>query len=759
MAVRLQMKLGVVAEEERLQDSPDTIVVVEPTVGSTARSKGNLYLVATGPTGVGRALEATRLVAETIRDEYYYDESAGIVGCLEKVIRSANKRLTAQRERYGLGPQAANGPIGLGVAVVRGSELYVVTVGPVEAYLVRQARLLTLPDPHRERGLPSSDLGSEVWRGDITVGDTIVLVSASLTAKLGIDALKDALVTLHPQSAMEHLHHQYVALDGSGGDAALAVEATEVAATHRQRELVPVHPDEPLAGVPDRSPIPLADSVSGGVAAVQHSASRARTAAGGAAVGLLTRLQDVMPRRGPQHRRVTPASRRRESQRRAAIAVLVLVAVVAALGLGMFVFGGTAPSEQIPGLTASQRALAAAKEDVRLVFDNGANLVEDDPQEARQLLTDAYAQLGEADKGGVPASATDPLRVRVVAGLDTLFGVVPVGATQVFSFAAADPPVDIVQLIRGPDGAPFVLDRAGKAVYRIDTKEKKATLILRLGDALAGTKAGEPRLLAVGGPDLLILDSKSILWRWRAIDKKGNGTIARIRVAEASDWGKDIQAIGTFLRVPEQGLYNLYVVDPSAEQILRYSPAADGSGYPGASSGYLAAPQDVSDIHQLYIDGDVWAPEAGRVVRFVSGQRTDWEAANPGDELLRPRPDYSIVASPSGQGEGILYAYDAPNSRVIAVEKATGGFVAQYRLAAAPEDWASMRGMYVVPRPEGQSPVLYWVDANRLATSALQAVTVRASPAPGASLASPAPSGAPSAAATARPTRTPSATP
>ena len=47
MAVRLQMKLGVVAEHDRLPDSPDTLVVVEPSVGSVARSKGQLYLLVT----------------------------------------------------------------------------------------------------------------------------------------------------------------------------------------------------------------------------------------------------------------------------------------------------------------------------------------------------------------------------------------------------------------------------------------------------------------------------------------------------------------------------------------------------------------------------------------------------------------------------------------------------------------------------------------------------------------------------------------
>ena len=38
MAVRLQMKLGVVPDADRVSDSPDTLVVVEPNVGSVARS-------------------------------------------------------------------------------------------------------------------------------------------------------------------------------------------------------------------------------------------------------------------------------------------------------------------------------------------------------------------------------------------------------------------------------------------------------------------------------------------------------------------------------------------------------------------------------------------------------------------------------------------------------------------------------------------------------------------------------------------------
>ena len=183
MAVRLQMKLGFVAEQDRLPDSPDTVVPEEPTIGSIVRSKGNLYLLVTGRTAGARLRESTRLVSDTIRREYYYDESAGIVVCLEKAIKAANKKLGHQKDR--LGGDETNGPIGVAAAVVRGNELYVVTVGPAEAYLIRQARLSTLPDPHRERGLPTTEIEPDVWRGEISVGDSVVLASPNLIGRLG----------------------------------------------------------------------------------------------------------------------------------------------------------------------------------------------------------------------------------------------------------------------------------------------------------------------------------------------------------------------------------------------------------------------------------------------------------------------------------------------------------------------------------------------------------------------------------------------
>ncbi len=754
MAVRLQMKLGVVAEAERLEDSPDTVAVIEPTIGATSRSKGSLYVVVSGLGRARRLQEATRLVADTVQGEYYYDESAGLVACLEKAIRAANRKVAASRDRLGLGSDGG-GSLGVGVAVVRGCELYVTTAGPVDAYLVHQAHLLTLPGPNAGVDLPAEDLAPQIWRGEVGAGDTLALVSRNITATLGTDELKDALNTLHPQAAMERVHARFAAAGGAGSDGAIAIEAVEVLATSQRGRLVPARPPEPLAGTPDHSPIPLADSVGGGVAAVSSGASRARAAAGSAARAAVARLQELLPRRGSRYRRVTPAATRRESQRRAAVAILAFIAIVAALGVGLWVVGGSG-SGAIDEVTAGEKALAAVKEDLRLVFHNGANLVVDDPAKADELLKDAHAQLDEAAAAGVPAGTLRPLRAEVIAGLDDLYGVVDVAPRTAFSFEGQDQAFDLAAMVLGPDGVPYVLDRTTKTVYRVDLRAKKAAAVVRTGASASGIKVGDPKLLAVGGPDVVVLDAKNVLWRWRPADAKGKGTLARVRVAESATWGADISGIGTYVRNADDGLYNLYVVDPSEQQILRYSPAQDGSGYPGVGSGYLTTPQDVSRITSMYIDGEVYVADGGVVERFVSGRGGNWNPDEPPDALLRPLPTYRLIASPGTRGEGTMYGYDPGSDRIVAFDKASGRYQAQYRIAGGGTDWADVRAFFIVTRASGQTPVVYWIDARRIGVATLEDVSTLPTP-------SPAPSGSPAASPAGSPKPTaapaPSATP
>src|SRR5688500_10457057 len=274
MSTRLALKYGLVSEDDRLSNSADAIIVTEPTTGSKARTKGSLYLVVTSRAAGGRPRDACRLIADTIRREYYYDESAGIAIVLEKAIRAANRRLRHSREGGGLG----QGSIGVAAAVVRGNELYVATCGEADSYLIRAARLL-MPEHEPGEGLPAPDtVRIDVWRGDFSVGDSLILCSRNLVDVVGTEELKNAVVTLHPQSAVEHLHHLFVAAGGDGSDAVLTIEATEVSLARVEHRLVPVSPSEPLAGAPERSPIPLADQISGAASAIQDRAVSARVA-------------------------------------------------------------------------------------------------------------------------------------------------------------------------------------------------------------------------------------------------------------------------------------------------------------------------------------------------------------------------------------------------------------------------------------------------------------------------------------------------
>jgi len=717
MAPRLSLKLGVVADRDRTPDSPDAVIVVEPTIGSIARSKGSLYLLVTSTVAGSRARDATRQAAESMRDEYYYDESAGIRVCLEKVLTQANKRL-AHHDRLGSGPNG--GPIGVAVAVIRGAELYVATVGPAEAYLIRSARLSTLPDPHRDRGLPTAELTPDIWRGEINVGDSLVLVSPNVVGRLGPDELKDLLVTLHPQPAMEQLHQRFIAAGGKGSDGVIAIEATEVSAIEKPRALIPVRPDEPLAGLPDHSPIPLADSVTDGVAAVSAGARQARVAAGGWAGRMVRGVQDRLPHRSPPMTRVTPFATRQETRRRAAVALLAFVVVAAGLGFAVWVAAGNAPHQSVASLTAGQRALQTARDDIATVWAPGVDLVTGDPGRAKDLLEDAYRQLDAAETSGVPTSTTTPLKTRVATGLDTLYGVVEVTPQILFGFPTSDPPVDLTALVRGPDGKAFVIDGGSKAVLRIDAKAGEATAILRAGDKIGGITVGEPKLLSVGGNDLLVLDTTDQLWRWTPADKNGRGTVRQVRVKDSASWGDDILAIGTFCRA-DCSLYNLYVVDPSSRQILTYSPAADGSGYPDDPTGRLATARDVSGFTDLYIDGDIWAADGGTIERFVGGRDDGWRAAGPGDTLLRSAPSYTLIGSGDAKRTGVIYGYDRPNARFVAIDKTDGSYVEQYRVTGRGGAWSDVRGVVYTAGIEDGPASVTWIDHDQLMTAVLEA--------------------------------------
>ena len=757
MASRLALKYGLVSEEDRLSNSSDAIIVTEPTTGSKARTKGSLYLVVTSRTTGGRTRDACRLVADTIRREYYYDESAGIAIVLEKAIRAANKRLRHSREGGGLPP----GSLGIAAAVVRGNELYVATCGDAESYLVRAARLL-MPEHESGEGLPAAEnVRVDVWRGEFSVGDSLVLCSRNLVEVVGTEELKNAVVTLHPQSAVEHLHHLFVTAGGDGSDGVLTIEASEVSLSRVEHRLVPVNPSEPLAGAPTRSPIPLADHFAGAATAVQDRADAARVAIRDGVSRAVNAVLDLMPRRRTSYRRIgTTAATRRETQRRAAIAVLAFIGIVGVLGVVLWYWTPLRPEAPISQVTEGEAAFAEARGNANEVFGR-ADMINSDPSRALVLLRDAWAALGRAEASGVvDDESIAEERQRVGAGLDEIYGTVEVTPTLVH---AAQSPLG--SLVRGPDNVAYVV--SGSGVVRVDPEAPTPATVAQEGDGV-GAGLGAPRLLARGGLDLLIFDSAGLLWRWRASGEAGDGTLGQVRVAGEQVWTDNVVDIETFLTNPEQSLYRLYVPFPPSDQILRYDPTADGGGFLAPNPYLVDDNEDVASFRELLVDGDVYAVRSEEVVRYFTGRRTGFELADPPDAGdLRPGHDYGRLTATGTRGVGTLFVWDAKHARILAFDKTDGTFTGQFVAAADAVQLTSLTGMYVVDQGEGVPPILVFSRPEGLYQVVLgEQAVVEPSPspspivtAPPSPTASPSETVSPTEEPTAEPTRRPRRTP
>ena len=724
MAVRLHMNLGLLAESQRLTDSADTIVVVEPTIGSMSRTKGSLFLLVTGAGG-RKLREATKLVAEKIRDDYYYDLSAGISVCLRKAIRAANKVLLHWPERPAVGADEP-APIGLALAVVRSNELYVATIGPAEAYMVRQARLLTHPDASPNSGMPAEDIeGPEVWHGDITAGDCLILVSPNVTRRVGLGPIQEAVLQLHPQAAVEQIHRQFrlSSLGSSGGDGLLFIEATEVAYTNTASPLKPVWPGESLAGAPEHSPIPLADTVAGGVAAMQTTARHAQVAADGWLRRGVYALFDRLPRRPAARGRVTPMNVRRERQHRAAVAIIGLLAVITLVGTSMWFVSGTSRADNVDRQQQAQQAFVQAKSDVNYVYGSGRNLMASDPETAAGYLKDAFKELGIAQQNGYPPAELADWRAQVVVGLDNYYNVTIVNPRVVLSFGTDD----LEGLVLGPDGEGYVLDNTNNTVYwvNLQTGAKVPVVAVHQQPPDGSGVVGDPRLLTTGGGDVLVLDSFNSLWRWRPAlgSDTGRGSLIKVSIPDNEYWGLGARAIGTYLVNKQIGQYDFYIVVPSRQEVIKYPPALDGSGFPrNTQSNYLAVAQDVSKVDDMYIDSKIYMVDGGKIQPYLLGQAVHGWSIDPlPDTLIRPQaPFYTrLTADNPDQGDRTFYGYDGPSRRIVAFKESDGSIAGEYMVAPNSPWFSAVTGMFVTTQSDGSTPTLYWTESGNLMSASL----------------------------------------
>ena len=461
------------------------------------------------------------------------------------------------------------GSIGVAAAVVRNDELYLATVGPVEAYLIRGARLL-VPDRSAPGGLPLDDSRPvEVWRGELDVGDALLLVSRNVTETVGTEELKSAVLTLHPQAAADHLHHLFVAMGGEGSDGLIVVEASEQTRTHRR-----VSPpgaataDDDLRGTTP----PLVGRLAGRHGTRAPGWSPAATAPGRPCLAV-SRAPPRCDRRRPVRRRSgAPPSASWPSWPSSSSSGWP---------------SSSCREAATPG--ASSRSPAATP---RCPWRSTGRTAPTtswrrSPDAALDYYREAWTEVVRARNTGLSAPALDELER--ASGPDWTASTRRARRSRSGSPSCprARTPWGLVEDTRG--GA-YTIDRASSVVTRVNTSTGRAATVVHEGDAPAAggsSTIGKPVQIEAGGPDIVVVDDQARPWRWRPSNSAGAGTLNRLTLQGVPTFGEDHGDVAAYS--PSTGGYRLYVAEPSRNQIMRYQQTLDGSAFSPPST-YLATP-------------------------------------------------------------------------------------------------------------------------------------------------------------------------
>ena len=440
-----------------------------------------------------------------------------------------------------------------------------------------------------------------------------------------------------------------------------------------------------------------------------------------------------------RRREVSPKQAIAQSRRRSASVLLTAILITAIGGAASVYLNQTNPT--LDAAANARESLAEAARAADEALNPVTNLLVSDPDRARTLLVGATEKLAIAEAGGASVSEINALRKRMEAPLDKLFLLTRASVFDVFDFASATVPIKITAITQGPDGYSYILDDYSGAVYRVDPAAQpspRATVIYQPGYELFGSTTGRAQTISASGPDILIFDASSNLWRWRPADLSGKGTLVKLRVRDGELWGSDVTIISGFAADEGTGLYRIYVVDPSARQILRYTPAPDGTGYPAPPTGYLINPTSLTGVDAMEIDGDLYLAQDGLVQRYVGGAVDEWVPADPGDSVIRSSPEIRLILSAGASRTGVLYGWDVRNQRMLAYSKAASGSVlAQYQLVAPDGVVSNIVGGYIALARDGGAPTFIWAEEGRIRGAVLGAAV--------------APGGTPTPAATAAP--------
>ncbi len=199
----------------------DCILVREPAAASTARWKGNLYILAEPVTEGSRSYGVAQETLHQIAEAYYQATSPSVTTCLNRALQEANRRLF-ERNMQASGYEKVT--LGITCAVLRGRELYLAQVLPGQAYVVHRGNLEAFPlnpswDPEAAT-LPTltitrlhalgwaEEVSPEFFHSSLSPGDIFCLCSSNIGRSLGRQEAEQVLLYQEPGDIVEHLYRR-----------------------------------------------------------------------------------------------------------------------------------------------------------------------------------------------------------------------------------------------------------------------------------------------------------------------------------------------------------------------------------------------------------------------------------------------------------------------------------------------------------------------------------------------------------------------
>ncbi len=500
------------------------------------------------------------------------------------------------------------------------------------------------------------------------------------------------------------------------------MEVTDLASTATTHHLEPVRPAEPFAGLPDQSPVPLADAIGRGLHRAGDAAEGAKSAFGRGVLTLISWILAFVPRRTPEYPRSIPRTAEREQGRRRRLGLAGMVVVAGILAVGSIVAGlpTARPTDAIPRASVARESIAQAVDLVRAVEErvDGADLVDRDPERAVELLADAHAAVARASSVGVADEHLAPLQRRIDRRLDALYLVARIDTpATVVDLAASFEDLDPADMVAATDGSLWILDAGRGRILRADPADGSATVISRAGQALeSGQTPGDPWLITTAATDVVVIDRQRTAWRIDLAERVPRP----MPLAGAADLSSDTTLIGALQHRPPLEIFNLYAVDGATGEIRRWSPpAVIPVTYPDPAQPFLTAAPDLDprEARDLRVDVNAWLLHADTVTRVDFGSprdQADYSLDRPPDGDVRPDLDYRLLDGATVGDRDFLYVYDAANDRIISFQRADGAFVRQWM---APEQGTAagalsdVRGLAVTSVSDGP-PVAFLLTAD-----------------------------------------------